>query len=125
MPNILLSDHHHHYTDRSLRRSTVAPLQNRLQFSLSSASLTILAMPNPAMSLMLSINLILGLPRFRFPKTIPVIRSHPSPLRLITWPTNESFRLSISCSRHGLCPSLPTTHSFVRISTHLIRRSRR
>ena len=68
----------------------------------------------------LSTNLILGLPRFCFPKTIPLIRSHPSPLFLITWPTNESFRLLISCSRHGFCPSLPTTHSFVCISTHLM-----
>ena len=91
----------------------MASLQNLLYFSLSSASLKILKMSIPTMSLILSTNLILGLPRFHFPKTIPMIRSYPSPLFLITWPTNESFRLSISCSRHGFCPSLPTTHSFI------------
>ena len=121
---IFVQVHHDHYTGRSLRRYAVAPLQNILKFSLYSASLTIFAMPMLP-SLMLSKNLVSGLPRFTFPKTIPVMRSHPSPLILITWPTNESFCLSIPSYRHGFCPSLPTTHSLVRISTHLIRRSQR
>ena len=65
---------------KRLSRWEVAFLQNIHLFSLFSASLTTLAILIPAMFLMLSLNLILGLTWFRSPNTIPVRRSYPSPI---------------------------------------------